>query len=94
MEVNIYIGFGTLRVKCTQYGIVWISDLQECKGNGFFNVGQAGNNFQSGSKKILIFGRLPFPEYSTPQKFVGGGLNILPLNMTFSVTNYKCHAQY
>ena len=24
---------------------LWISGLQECKGNGFFEIRQAGNNF-------------------------------------------------
>ena len=27
---------------------LWISGLQECKGNGFFKVGQGGQEFRSG----------------------------------------------
>ena len=29
MEVNMYVGFWTLKMKCTQYGT---SNLQKCKG--------------------------------------------------------------
>jgi hypothetical protein len=29
---------------------LWINGLQECKGNGFSEIGQAGNNFRSGPK--------------------------------------------
>ena len=29
---------------------LWISGLQECKGNGFFEVGRVGNNFRSSPK--------------------------------------------
>jgi len=81
MKVNIYIGFGTLKVNCTQYGICgWISDLQECKGNGFFEVEQVGINFWSGPKNFdFLDGQLPQPAFSSPKKFVGGGeLNALP----------------
>ena len=54
---------------------LWISGLQECKGNGFFEVGQAGNNFWSGSKNLdFMDKRLPLPESTSPKKFVGGGL--------------------
>jgi len=36
MEVNFYIGFWTLKMKCTQYGL-YTSGLQECKGNFIFH---------------------------------------------------------
>ena len=59
---------------------LWIGGLQECKGNGFFKVGRAYNNFWLGPKNLdFLDGRLPMPEYSSPKKFVGGGgLNVLP----------------
>ena len=73
MEMNIHIGFWTLKVKCTQYGIWWISGLQECKGNGFFEVGWVGNNFRSGPKDLdFLDSQLLVPESTSPEKFVGG----------------------
>ena len=33
MEVNIYIGFWTLKMKCTQYGLYGQVAFQECKGH-------------------------------------------------------------
>ena len=69
------IGFWTLKVKCTQYGICWISGLQECKGIGFLEVGWAGNNFRSGPKDLdFLDGRLLVLESTSPEKFVGGNL--------------------
>jgi hypothetical protein len=52
---------------------LWKNGLQECKGNGIFEVGQAGNNLWSGPKNLdFLVGRLALPEYSYPVKFVGG----------------------
>ena len=35
---------------------LWISGLQECKGNGFFEIGQAGgSSFRSGPAPARIF---------------------------------------
>ena len=47
---------------------LWISGLQECKYNSFFEVRGAGNNFRSGLENLTV------PEYSSPEKFVGGNL--------------------
>src|ERR1700738_1338291 len=49
MKVNIYIGFETLKMKCTQYGICGQVALKKCKYNSFFEVRRAGNNFRSGA---------------------------------------------
>ena len=59
---------------------LWISGLQECKGNGFFKVGRAGISFWSGPKNLdFLDERLLLPEYSSPEKFVRGRrLNVLP----------------
>jgi hypothetical protein len=41
---------------------LWISGPQECKGNGFIEVGQACNNFQLGPENMdFLNGRLPYP---------------------------------
>ena len=50
-----------------------VSDLQECKGNDFFEVGRMDNNFQKNLE--FLDGRLPLPA----EKFVEGG------SLTFSV---------
>ena len=69
-----YILVGALKMKCMQYGILWISDFQECKDNGFFEVGRMGNNFWLGPKNLdFLDGRLPLPAYSSHEKFLGGG---------------------
>ena len=58
---------------------LWTSGFQECKGNGFFEIGRAGNNFWAGPKekkkqiKKILDMRLPPPESASPEKFVGGG---------------------
>ena len=52
---------------------LWISGLQECKGNGFFEVGQAGKKIWSGPENLHILAmQLVLPEYSYRVKFVGG----------------------
>ena len=59
---------------------LWISDLQECKGNCFSKSGGwAGNNFRSGPLKLSFLDmRLPLSESTSPAKFVGGDLNVVP----------------
>jgi hypothetical protein len=54
---------------------LWISGLQECKGNGFLEVGRAGISFRSGLENLdFQVGQLLLPESSSPKKFVGGNL--------------------
>ena len=54
---------------------LWISGLQECKANGFFEVGWTSSNFRSGPKKLSVLnGRLPLPESTSTAKFVGRSL--------------------
>ena len=51
---------------------LWVSGLQECKGNDFFEVGQAGSSFRSGTKnQDFLEGQMPLPESTIPKKFVG-----------------------
>jgi hypothetical protein len=82
MEVNIYIGFGTLKVKCTQYGICVQVAFKNARGRIFSEPG--GRAADSGRVQEIsgpVFGRvpkmvgaLPLTEYAPPEKFVGGYL--------------------
>ena len=52
---------------------LWISDLQECKDNGFFEGRRAGSNFWSGPENLDFWdGRLPMPKYFSLVKFMEG----------------------
>ena len=51
---------------------LWISGLQECKGNGFFEVRRMGNSFRSGPENLKILdGRLPLPKSTSPISSLG-----------------------
>ena len=53
---------------------LWISGLQECKGNGLFEVGRNRHKFSVGSKNSWsLFGGLPLPGSTFPKKLIGGG---------------------
>ena len=43
--MNTYIGFSTLKARCTQFGFLFggQSNLQKCKGNVFLESGGTGN---------------------------------------------------
>ena len=74
MEVNIY-WILDLEGEVHSIWVIWIGGLQECKGNGFFEVGQGGHKFSVGSKKSRFLSRgLPLPISTSPEKFVGGGV--------------------
>src|ERR1700737_3644089 len=62
MEVNIYIGFETLKMKCTQYGI--------CGQVAFKNASTLVFSKSGGRRKNV--GGCPLTKYSPPEKFVGG----------------------
>ena len=51
MEVHIYIGFETLKVKCTRYGICSQTAFKNARAMFFSKLGRAGSCFRSGSKK-------------------------------------------
>jgi hypothetical protein len=58
---------------------LWISGLQECKGNGYYysylKSGKTFISFQWGPKKIDFFFELaPARTLPPPEKLVGGGL--------------------
>ena len=67
---------------------LWISGLQECKGNGFFEVGRTCN-FWSGPENLhFLDGRLPLPKSTSPEKFVGEGeFNVLPSSTPTKFSN-------
>ena len=60
---------------------LWISGLQKCKGNGFFEVGRAGKSFQSGLENLDFF--LGLPESTSPKEVRGEGgcLTSTPFNL-------------
>ena len=65
---------------------LWISGLQECKGNGFFKVGRAANSFRSGPKNMkFMVGRLPLPESTSPVSSWGGGTLTSPIASLVSI---------
>jgi hypothetical protein len=49
--VYIYIGFETLKVKCTQYGICSQAAFKNARAMFFLKLGRAGSSFRSGSKE-------------------------------------------
>ena len=65
---------------------LWLSGLQECKGNGFFRVQRAGNNFQLGPWNLDILDeRFPLLKLPPQKSFVGGGeLNVLLRTLSHS----------
>ena len=82
-EMHIYIGFWTLKVKCTRYA----RDLQECKDIVFLKVGQDGQQFSIGFKKFSTFfkGLAVAPIY-IPLKSHWGRFNVLPFNLARNPT--------
>ena len=52
MKVNIYIGFWTLEMKCTQYGICGEVAFKNARAMIFLKVGRGGQRFSGGSKKF------------------------------------------
>ena len=58
---------------------LWISGLQECKGNGFFSKSGRWATILSQVLENLDFldGRLPLPESTSHELFVGGEFNVL-----------------
>ena len=72
---------------------LWISGIQKCKDNNFFEVGRAGNSFRSDPEYLkFLGGRLPLPEsassissmgyFSVPQTYS-------PPDFAGEITNYN-----
>ena len=78
MEVHIYIGFETLKVKCTRYGICSQTAFKNARAMFFSKLGGAGwavvfgrvqKNPGRGQK---IAGGLPPPRFDIPRSSWGG----------------------
>ena len=55
-------------MKCTQYEICGQATFKNARAMFFSKSAGAGNNFRSGLENLTV------PEYSSPEKFVGGNL--------------------
>ena len=76
-SAHIYIGFETLKMKCTQYGICSQAAFKNARAN-FFVFGRDGHRFSGGFEKIRAGAEIsregcPRPDL-TPGYFVGGTL--------------------
>ena len=63
-SAHIYIGFETLKVKCTHYGNYSQMAFKNARAMLFLKLGGAGNNFQSGSK--ISWEGCPRPNMTPP----------------------------
>ena len=80
MAVHIYIGFWTLKVKCTQYEICSQAAFKNARAIFFSKFGGAGNNFPSGSK----FSQEGYPRPNlTPPIVRRGGLDVRPSSISY-----------
>jgi hypothetical protein len=72
MKVNIYMGFWTLEMKYTQYGICGEVAFKNASVMVFLEVKRDGQRFLGGSKKSrLLCGELPLTYYSSPEWLIG-----------------------
>ena len=75
MEVNIYIGFGTLKMKCTQDGICGQVAFKNARQWFFQNQGGEQQQFSVEYKKSWFSGWAAAPaRYFHPRKVCGGNL--------------------
>ena len=72
LEVHIYIGFQTLKVKCTQYGICSQVAFKNARAIFFLKLGGSGYFFRSGE----IFPEKDAPARITPPIDGRGVLNV------------------
>ena len=74
MEVNIYIGFWTFKMKCTQYGICGQVAFKNARASVIFfqsQTGQAKVFFWYGPKILDFFmGWLPLPVSTSLEKLI------------------------
>ena len=62
MEVNIYIGFWIMEVKCTEYEVCEEVAFKNARAIVFSKSGRAGRSFRSGPDNLDFFvGQLPLP---------------------------------
>jgi hypothetical protein len=82
--VHIYIGFETLKVKCTQYGICSQAAFKNARAMFFLKLGGTGISFRAASKNPgrgpKFAGGLPRPGFDTPI-VRRGGFNVARLHV-------------
>ena len=66
MEVNIYIGFWNLKMKCNQYGVCGHAAFKNAKVNVFFEVRQGWQYFPSGTNKFKCYSAILWAPTLTP----------------------------
>ena len=89
MEVSIYIGFWTLKMKYIQYGLYGKVAFKNARANLFLELDGASNSLWSGTVFLFLFYFIKFifcggcvemmdcgswPLTTSSLKFVGGGL--------------------
>ena len=80
MEVDIlYVGFQSLKMKCTQHGICNLVAFKNARALVFSKSGGAGINVIWNPENVNFFlggggGGLPLPVSTSHEKLVGGGL--------------------
>ena len=68
--------------------------LQECKNNGFLEIGRTGSSFGRVQKNLDILDRrLPLPESSSPEKFMEK-LNVLPFSAEIIISPTRACRQH
>ena len=77
--MHIYIGFETLKVRCTQYGICSQAAFKNARAMCFSKLGGVDSKFRTDSKKFsggrkMFAGGLPPPGSDTPKSLWGGTL--------------------
>ena len=95
MEVNIHIGFWTLEMKCTQYGICGEVAFKNARAMVFWKSGGAGTSFQSGLENSGFFvGQLPLPIYASPERLIGSRILSSELTHMKNVMLKDLHFKY
>ena len=70
---NLYIGFWTLKVKNTQYGISAEVALKNARAMIFSKLGGADSSFWSYPVIPISLWGLPLPASTSPKRLLGGG---------------------
>ena len=86
MEVNIGIGFWTLKVICTHYGICGEVALKNARAMVFSKSRGVGRSFQSGPKNPDFFmGQLSMPVSTSPNRKALRGEDYVCRNSTLRI---------
>jgi hypothetical protein len=89
MKVNTYIGFGTLMMMCTQYGICGQVTFKNARVMVFLNLSGHAIIFSWVHKNLdFLDERLPLPEYPPPPKSSWGGGNLTYALLLLDIKDY------